>query len=124
MPDKDWQAESERLQRRQEKAPAILGAPEAADRTAIRDVFHRMSRAHRPDTDPGNGTSGVRFHLIRCACKSQTGDEARAALGDLGSPTSLYTNGKYRPGSPWGYSCWWHENYFGGLTEEEHDANL
>ena len=112
MPDRDWQADISLLQERERKSRAILGVSETADKQEIRRAFRRASLANHPDVNGGDGDGSRRFHLACCAYKFLTEGEACSALDKLDVPPPLLTDGKYRLDSPWGYWCWWRENYF------------
>jgi len=112
VPDRDWQAEIARLQALDRKSRAILGVSESADRAEIRRAFRRASLAHHPDVNGGEGECSRHFHLAICAYKFLTEGEACAELDALDAPPAPMTDGKYRLDNPWGYWCWWRENFF------------
>ena len=113
MPDRDWQVEISLLQERERKARAVLGVSETADNREVRRAFRRASLEHHPDVNGGSADSSRRFHLICCAYKFLTEGEACAALDELDAPPAAMTDGKFRLDNPWGYWCWWRENFFG-----------
>ena len=116
MPDRDWQAEIARIQDRDRKSRAILGVSETADRAEIRRAFRRAGLANHPDVNGKDGDASRRFHLVCCAYKFLSGGQACAALDELDKPSHPHTDGKYRLDNPWGYWCWWRENYLGELV--------
>jgi len=113
MPDSNWQADIALLQERTRKARAILGVPKSAARQEIRRAFRQASLAHHPDVNGNDEESLRRFHLACCAYKFLTEGEFCAALDELGSPPPELKDGKYQMDNPWGYWCWWRENFFG-----------
>ena len=115
MPDRDWQAEIALLQERDRKSRAVLGVSDIADKDEVRRAFRRASLVHHPDVNGGDGDASRRFHLAHCAYKFLIEGEACAALDELGNPPP-HRDGKYRLDNPWGYWCWWRDNYFGDST--------
>ena len=103
------------MQDRDRKSRAILEVSETADRAEIRRAFRRASLAHHPDVNSAKNESAARFRLICCAYKFLIEGEAGTALDDLECPPPPHTDGEYRLDNPWGYWCWWRENYFGEL---------
>ncbi|KPK51031.1 MAG: hypothetical protein AMK72_00735 [Planctomycetes bacterium SM23_25] len=124
MPDRDWQAETARLQDRDRKSRAILGVSPTAGRTQIRRAFRRASLTHHPDANPQDDGAAARFHLVCCAYKFLTEGEACAALDELECPPPPPTGGKYRLDNPWGYWCWWREKFFSQDSKEKGHADL
>ena len=113
MPDRDWQSEIALLQQRERKARAILGVSQTAEDGEIRRAFRRAGLEHHPDVNVAGVDSSRMFHLICCAYKFLTEGETCAALDELDAPPAPVTDGKYRLDNPWGYWCWWRENFFG-----------
>ena len=118
MKDKDWQAEITLLQERETKARCILGVAEAAGPTEIRQAFRRLSLRHHPDVNGDDEDAARRFHLVCCGYKYLTEGEWCSALDELEDPAEPPPRGKYRQDNPWGYWCWWREQYFGEDQEE------
>ncbi len=104
------------MQERDRKSRALLGVSENADKAEIRRAFRRASLAHHPDASGGDADAVSRFHLVCCAYKFMTERQACAELDALNEPSRPHTNGKYSLDNPWGYWCWWRENYFGELA--------
>jgi len=124
VPDRNWQAETALLQERDRKSRAVLGVSETADTAEIRRAFRRASLAHHPDVNGGDGDASTRFHLACCAYRFLAEGEACAALDKLEIPPPPRMSGTYRLDNPWGYWCWWRENYFGELIEDASNASL
>jgi len=112
VPDRNWQTEIAREQERDRKSRAILGVSETADKADIRRAFRRASLAYHPDASGRDGDPSRRFRLVCCAYEFLAKGKACAALDELDEPSGAHTDGKYRMGNPWGYWCWWRENYF------------
>ena len=112
MQDRDWQAEIALLQERDKKAYAILGISETAGREQIKRAFRRACLACHPDKNPGDDQAKQRFHLICCAYKFLTEGDVCPQLDEAELPAEEFTAGRYHLDNPWGYFCWWRENYF------------
>ncbi|MBN1554096.1 MAG: J domain-containing protein [Phycisphaerae bacterium] len=112
MPENDWQDEITLAQERDAKARAILGVSQAADDPEIRQAFRRACTRFHPDAGGGDKDADRKFHLICCAYKFLTEGEPCAALDELEAPPVEMTAGEFQMGNPWGYWCWWRENFF------------
>lgn len=124
MQGKDWQADIALLHERDMKARRILGVADAAGPAGIRKAFRRLSLRFHPDAGGGREDAPGRFHLICCAYKYLTEGEWCSALDNWDGRRDTPTRGKYRLDNPWGYWCWWREQYFDGHQREKRDADL
>jgi hypothetical protein len=116
MPENDWQDEISLTLQRDHKARAILGVSETADDGEIRTAFRRACTEHHPDANGGDAGAAHTFHLICCAYKCLTEGDTCPDLDALDTPPPPPTAEQYDRENPWGYWCWWRENFFGSDT--------
>jgi hypothetical protein len=110
--DRDWQAETRLLQKREQKAREILGVADSASMEDIKRAWRRESLKHHPDRHGGSAESHRRFILATCAFRFLTEGVGCRELDWEKPHDPMLADNKYRLDGPWGYFLWWRDKYF------------
>jgi curved DNA-binding protein CbpA len=113
MNEHDWQRKLDDRARMETRARAILGVPPGAGAGEIRSAYRRAAKEYHPDKRPQDRAASERFKAVNAAFRFLTdGTRNQLLLAKAGTEPASRKGARYNLDNPWGYFCWWREQFF------------
>ena len=109
----EWQQEILELVRMEARAYELLGIAPSADAGEIRSAYRRAARECHPDRKPQDPAASERFKAVNAAFRFLLhGTRNELLLVKAGAGPASRKGAKYDLDNPWGYFCWWRDQFF------------
>lgn len=109
----EWQQEILELVRMEARSHELLGVAPGAGAGEIRSAYRRAARECHPDRRPQDPGASEQFKVVNAAFRFLAdGTRNELFLVKAGTERASRNSAKYDLDNPWGYFCWWRDQFF------------